>query len=129
MKKQKQNKPKQCFSQLMEILGKVSAQLHPTLCIQFLDRENNDKNNKLPLEKQICFTMVWGCAEILPNIVFTKLSDSHYVVLSGKFINKESFSIYFYFRIFFIFLRLRKIRVNGPLQTDTGSLPFHKECK
>ena len=34
--------------------GKISAQLHPTLCIQFLDRENNDKNNTLPLGKQIC---------------------------------------------------------------------------
>ena len=45
MKKQKQNKPKQCFSHLKETLGKMSAQLHPTLCIQFLDRENNDKNN------------------------------------------------------------------------------------
>ena len=62
--------------------GKKTKQNKPS--IQFLDRENNDKNNKLPLEKQICFTMVWGCAEILPNIVFTKLSDSHYVVLSGK---------------------------------------------
>ena len=25
--------------------GKISAQPHTTLCIQFLDRENNDKNN------------------------------------------------------------------------------------
>ena len=37
--------------------GKISAQPHPTLCIQFLDRENNDKNNTLPLGKQICFTI------------------------------------------------------------------------
>ena len=36
-----------------------------SLCIQFLDRENNNKNNTLPLGKQICFTIVWGCAEIL----------------------------------------------------------------
>ena len=28
--------------------GKISAQPHPTLCIHFLDRENNDKNNTLP---------------------------------------------------------------------------------
>ena len=40
---------------------------HSTSCIQFLDRENNDKNNTLPLGKQICFTTVWGCAEILPK--------------------------------------------------------------
>ena len=39
------------------------------LTIQFLDRENNDKNNTLPLGKQICFTIVWGCVEILPSIV------------------------------------------------------------
>ena len=51
--------------------GKISAQPHITLCIQFLDRENNDKNNTLPLGKQICFTIVWVCAEILPS-VFTK---------------------------------------------------------
>ena len=30
-----------------------------------MDRENNDKNNTLPLGKQICFSIVWGCAEIL----------------------------------------------------------------
>ena len=50
-----------------KMVGKISAQPHTTLCIQFLDRENNDKNNRLPLGKQICFTIVWGCAEILPN--------------------------------------------------------------
>ena len=47
--------------------GKISVQPHTTLCIQFLNRENNDKNNTLPLGKQICFTIVWGCAEILPS--------------------------------------------------------------
>ena len=46
--------------------GKISAQPHTTLCIQFLDRESNDKNNTLPLGKQICFTRAWGSAEILP---------------------------------------------------------------
>ena len=50
--------------------GKISAQPHTTLCTQFLDRENNDKNNRLPLGKQICFTIVWGCAEILPKQIF-----------------------------------------------------------
>ena len=52
----------------MKIYGKISAQPHPTLCIQFLNRENNDKNNTFPLGKQICFTIVWGCAETLPNL-------------------------------------------------------------
>ena len=32
-------------------MGKISVQPHTTLCIQFLDRENNDKNNRLPLGK------------------------------------------------------------------------------
>ena len=57
--------------QLVGMFGKISAQPHTTLCIQFLDRENNDKNNRLPLGKQICFTIVWGCAEILPNVLTT----------------------------------------------------------
>ena len=47
--------------------GKISAQPHPTLCIQFLDRENNNKNNTLLLGKEICFTIIWGYAEILPR--------------------------------------------------------------
>ena len=51
------------------LVGKISAQPHPTLCIQFLNRENNDKNNTFPLGKQICFTIVWGCAETLPDLV------------------------------------------------------------
>ena len=29
--------------------------------------KNNNKNNTLPLGKQTCLTMVWGCAEILPR--------------------------------------------------------------
>ena len=45
--------------------GKISAQPHPTLYIQFLNRENNDKSNALSLGKQICFTIVWGFAETL----------------------------------------------------------------
>ena len=32
-----------------------------------MNRENNDKNNTFPLGKQICFTIVWGCAETLPK--------------------------------------------------------------
>ena len=47
-------------------IGKISAQPHTTLYIQFLDREDDDRNITLPLGKQICFTIVWGCAEILP---------------------------------------------------------------
>ena len=50
-------------------LGKISAQPHTTLCIQFLNRENNDKNNTFPLGKQICFTIIWGCTETLPRSI------------------------------------------------------------
>ena len=32
----------------------MSAEPHPTLYIQFLNRENNDKNDTFPLGKQIC---------------------------------------------------------------------------
>ena len=46
-------------------LGKISAQPHPTLCIQFSNREKNDKNNTLTLGRQICFTFVWGRVETL----------------------------------------------------------------
>ena len=46
-------------------IGKISAQPHTTLCIQFLNREKNDKNNTLPLRKHICLKMC--CAEILPR--------------------------------------------------------------
>ena len=75
--------------------GKISAPPHPTLCIQFLDRENNDennnKNNTLPLGKQICFTIVGGCAEILPRILlllhFTNLCS----VLTGDTLSWSSF--------------------------------------
>ena len=49
---------KQLTILVVTLFSKVSAQPHTTLCIQFLDRENNDKNNILPLGKQICFTMV-----------------------------------------------------------------------
>ena len=59
-------------SLLIETKGKISAQPHPTLCIQFLNRENNDKNNTFPLGKQICFTIVWGFAETLPGYILLK---------------------------------------------------------
>ena len=51
------------------VFGGFRSFLVLVLTIQFLDRENNDKNNTIPLGKQICFTIVWGCVEILPSIV------------------------------------------------------------
>ena len=62
------------FYALKRHYGKISAQSHPTLCIQFLDRENNDKNDTLPLGKQICFIIVWGCAEILPALTVSQIN-------------------------------------------------------
>ena len=41
-----------CSLELGTKEGKISAQPHTTLCIQFLDRENNDKNNTLPWENR-----------------------------------------------------------------------------
>ena len=41
--------------EIKEAEGKISAQPHTKLCIQFLTRENNEKNNTFPLGKQICF--------------------------------------------------------------------------
>ena len=58
--------------------GKISAQPHTTLCIQFLDRENNDKSNTLPFRKQICLTIVWGCAEILPWFLLVLFDKSFF---------------------------------------------------
>ena len=58
-----------CSHKAVRRKDKISAQPHTTLCIQSLDRENNDKNNTLPLGKQICFTIVWGWAEIFPKEV------------------------------------------------------------
>lgn len=40
---------------------------HPTLSIQFLDGENDDKNDTLPLEKQIRFTIVWAVRKFYPQ--------------------------------------------------------------
>ena len=71
------------FWLLLTSFGKISAQPHTTLCVQFLDRENNDKNNRLPLGKQICFTIKWGSAEILP-FVFRPFKPEFYSALGCK---------------------------------------------
>ena len=66
MQYQRASKYEQVQTDQRKRTGKISAQPHPTLCTQFLNIENNDKNNTFPLGKQICFTIVWGCAETLP---------------------------------------------------------------
>ena len=54
-------------------LGNISAQPHTTLSIQFLTRENNEKNNTFPLGKQICFDNSMGlCWNFTPTLFYEK---------------------------------------------------------
>ena len=46
---------------------KISTQPYITLCVQFLDTENNDKNNTLPLGKKYLFYNSMGLCRMLPN--------------------------------------------------------------
>ena len=46
--------------------GKISTQPHPTLCIQFLDREAITKTIHCHWENRFVLQIVWGYAEILP---------------------------------------------------------------
>ena len=50
------------------MVGKISAQPHTTLCIQFLDRENNDKNNTLPSGKQIVLQWYGAARKFYPVV-------------------------------------------------------------
>ena len=68
--------PKNLWCIIRSLLGKISAQSHVTLCIQLLTRENNEENNTFLLGKQICFTIVWACAENF--IVFCPPNVSNY---------------------------------------------------
>ena len=55
------------------LLGKVSAQLHITLCIQFLDRENNDKKIYIAIEKTDLFYNSMGlCGSFARACYFPK---------------------------------------------------------
>ena len=49
-------------------IGKISAQPHTTLCIQFLDRENNDKNNTLPWENRFVLQQDGTVRKFYPRI-------------------------------------------------------------
>ena len=50
--------PLKKYFHFLKCKSKISAQSQTTLPIQFSDRENDDKNNRLPLGKQICFAIV-----------------------------------------------------------------------
>ena len=49
--------------------GKISAKPHTTLCIQFLNRENNDKNSKISIGKTALFTTAWDNPKYLPKLI------------------------------------------------------------
>ena len=66
----------QSLFKLSSIIWWVKFPHSPILHYAFMDRENNDKNNTFPLGKQICLTIVWGCAEILPSGVPAAASGS-----------------------------------------------------
>ena len=54
--------------EIKEAEGKISAQPHTKLCIQFLTRENNEKKQYISIGKTFVLTIVWGCAETLPKL-------------------------------------------------------------
>ena len=60
-------------------VGKISAHPHPTLCIQFLNRENNDKNNTHILCVCRSFWRFLPFLLVLPSLLFcykTKMSNN-----------------------------------------------------
>lgn len=52
-------------------LSIISTKPHISMCMLFLDEENNGKNNRLLLGVKLCFTIVWGRAEISPRSFLT----------------------------------------------------------
>ena len=68
--------------------GKISAQPSPTKGIQFLDRENNDKNNTLPLGKQIC--SLRQCIVFVIVFSIQELNASCRMGLCGNFTRNET---------------------------------------
>ena len=92
-----------CLWNTWNNLGKISAQPHTSLCIQFLDRENSDKNNTLPLGKQICFRIVWGCAEII-TITCSNLLE-YLVWIKISFFSSSCICFYLRFYEYFFYYR------------------------
>ena len=68
--------------------GKISAQPYPTKGIQFLDRENNVKNNTLPLGKQIC--SLRQCIVFVIFFSIQELNASCRMGLCGNFTRNET---------------------------------------
>ena len=62
------------------ILGKISARPHTTLCIQFLDRGNNDKNQYIVVGKtDLFYNSMRLCGNVLPHFVLTGIRGTNTV--------------------------------------------------
>ena len=62
------------------ILGKISAQPHTTLCIQFLDRGNNDKKQYIVVGKtDLFYNSMRLCGNVLPHFVLTGIRGTNTV--------------------------------------------------
>ena len=62
------------------ILGKISAQPHTTLCIQFLDRGNNDKKQYIVVGKtDLFYNGMRLCGNVLPHFVLTGIRSTNTV--------------------------------------------------
>ena len=68
-------------------VGKISAHPHPTLCVQFLNRENNDKNNTQILCVRRSFWRFLPFLLVLPSLLF-----SHILQLIPQLVAKISSS-------------------------------------
>ena len=102
--------------------GKIFAQPYPTKCIQFLDRENNDKNNTLPLGKQIC--SLRQCIVFVIVFSIQELNALCRMGLCGNFTRNET--VYIPFCLSFPlsnFLRklLKGINEKAPFRFETGT--------
>ena len=54
--------------EISTVTGKISAQPHTTLCIQFLDRENNDKTIHCPWENRFVMGLCGNLPSFPPKI-------------------------------------------------------------
>ena len=62
------------------ILGKISAQPHTTLCIQFLDRGNNDKKQYIVVGKtDLFYNSMRLCGNVLLHFVLTGIRSTNTV--------------------------------------------------
>ena len=78
------------------ILGKISAQPHTTLCIQFLDRGNNDKINIVVGKTDLFYNSMGLCGNVLPHFVLTGIRGTNTVI---KYLCVSKFFIFVLYRI------------------------------